>query len=179
MKTGQATRRAVVVYESMFGNTAAVAAAIADGLTESGMSVELAEVSTAPPAGRIDAELLVLGAPTHAFSLSRPGTREDAVRQGAAAAHTEIGLREWLAQARRHPRAAAVPVAAFDTKVTRVRRLPGSAARKMASLARAARLDPPLGVESFYVTDVAGPLDEGELDRAKDWARSLATRVPA
>ena len=41
-------------------------------------------------------DLLVVGAPTHAFSLSRPGTREEAVRQGAPAEHARTGIPEWL-----------------------------------------------------------------------------------
>ena len=71
--------RALVVYESMFGNTEAVARAVADGLAEM-HDVDLREVSQAPTEviGRVD--LIVVGGPTHAFSLSRPATRASAVR---------------------------------------------------------------------------------------------------
>ena len=41
------TMKALVVYESMFGNTEQIARAVADGLAES-IEVQLAEVSQAP-----------------------------------------------------------------------------------------------------------------------------------
>ena len=67
---------ALVVYESMFGNTAAIARAIADGLAAK-LDVQIVEVSKAPTTlGEID--LVVAGGPTHVFGLSRPSTRRSA-----------------------------------------------------------------------------------------------------
>ncbi|BBH69955.1 hypothetical protein ACTI_66400 [Actinoplanes sp. OR16] len=75
--------KALVVYESMFGNTEAVARALAEGLGES-LDVIVADVQDRPAVG--DADVLVAGAPTHAFSLSRPSTRADAAGKGELAA---------------------------------------------------------------------------------------------
>ena len=63
--------RALVVYESMFGNTRELAAAIAEGLAARGAGVELVDAESAPGelADRFD--LLVAGAPTHAFGLPK------------------------------------------------------------------------------------------------------------
>lgn len=161
----------------MFGNTAAVAEMIAQELTSGGWAVDLRQVAAAPRALEPGCDLLVLGAPTHAFSLSRASTRADAVRQGAAPADGGAsGLREWLARVSGTPSARAVAV--FDTRATSVRHLPGSAARKAARLARTAHLGPAAGTESFYVDDVKGPLVEGELERARAWARTLSAQVP-
>src|SRR4051812_30636188 len=115
--------KALVVYESMFGNTETIARAIADGLAGAG-EVTLADVATAPPAAGFD--LLVAGAPTHAFGLSRPSSREQArhsgpVRPGA----TEAGLRESLATS---PPLTGLAAATFDTRVDKP--ITGSAARK-------------------------------------------------
>lgn len=55
--------RALVVYESMFGNTRAVASAIARGL-ETRMAVDLFEVSTAPDRVDDGVDLVVAGDPT-------------------------------------------------------------------------------------------------------------------
>ena len=66
--------RTLVVYESMFGNTAEVAGAVSEGMAHE-MDVDLHEVSDAPAAVTGFVDLIVLGGPTHAFSLSRPGTR--------------------------------------------------------------------------------------------------------
>jgi len=163
--------RVLVVYESMFGNTGAVARAVAKGLSEL-MDVESHEVSKATVNDRFD--LIVAGGPTHAFSLSRPSTREGAIAQGATGGSETIGLREWLGSLPRATQSEAF--AAFDTRVAKVRRLPGSAAAKAAKIAR--RLGyAPAGQESFYVTGTTGPLVHGELERARAWGVQLATQV--
>ena len=163
--------RVLVVYESMFGNTEAIARAVADGLSGR-MDVELHEVAKASVSEGVD--LIVAGGPTHAFSLSRPSTREDAIAQGAARGKESIGVREWLGHL---PRATKVEsFAAFDTRIDKVRRLPGSAAAKAARIAR--RLGyASAGHESFYVSDTAGPLVHGELERARTWGVLLAAQV--
>ena len=164
------TTRALVVYESMFGNTADVAREVAAGLA-SGGSVDLVEVGDAssPPDEAYD--LVVVGGPTHGFSMSRPSTREDARRQGAHGAINR-GVREWmddLATGPHHPR-----LASFDTRVSKVRRLPGSAARRADRIARRLGYRPACPPESFYVADVSGPLVDGERDRARAWGAHLA-----
>jgi flavodoxin len=75
-----------VVYESMFGNTKSVARAVADGLSER-FDVDLRDVSQAPASDIGPVDLIVVGGPTHAFSLSRPATRASALEQGAVARH--------------------------------------------------------------------------------------------
>lgn len=80
---------ALVVYESMFGNTAAVARAVAEGLA-TGFDVVLQEVATAVVDD--DVSLLVVGAPTHVFGMSRPNTRQAAKEQGGNGG--SVGLRE-------------------------------------------------------------------------------------
>lgn len=65
---------AFVIYESMFGNTRKVA----EGLATSA-KVDLREVGAAPATIEGGVDLLVVGGPTHAFSMSRPRTREDAL----------------------------------------------------------------------------------------------------
>ncbi len=171
--------RALVIHESMFGNTSAVADAVAGALHQAGFTVEVVPISSAPPAAELDVDLVLLGAPTHALSLSRASTREDAVRRGAPAERAATGLREWLADARNHPPTSTTAAAVFDTRAAGARPLPGSAARKAARLARAAGFRPVLPTHSSYVEDVSGPLLDGELDRARDWASEIATTVLA
>ena len=167
--------KALVVYESMFGNTRAVAEAVADGLSAT-MQVDLREVTEAPPAVPEDVALIVLGGPTHAFSLSRASTRAEAIKQGATHGSEKVGLREWLAHLERGPHSQMV--ATFDTRSDKVRHLPGSAAKKAARVTRAQGY-PRAEKESFYVADTAGPLDPGELDRAKEWGARLGARAAA
>lgn len=91
--------RALVVYESLFGNTEAVARAVAAGLASPHVSaVDVVEVHDAPASVPAGVDLVVVGGPTHAFGLTRAGTRADAMRRSrtAAPARATIGLREWL-----------------------------------------------------------------------------------
>ena len=64
-------------------------------------------------------------------------------------------------------------VAAFDTRVEKVRRWPGSAAHKAARMLRKDGFDTTT-TESFFVVGVAGPLVSGEVERAHAWGRRLA-----
>ena len=87
--------KALVVYESMFGNTEQIAQAVAAGLGES-VEVQLVEVTDAPTEADSEVALIVAGGPTHAFSMSRENTRADAISKGAPEGEQEFGLREWL-----------------------------------------------------------------------------------
>jgi flavodoxin-like protein len=161
--------RVLVVYESMFGNTRDIAKAVAEGLADAG-TVDLVEVGAAPIPLPDDVDLLVVGAPTHAFGLSRPATRKSAADQAVGeVVSTGIGLREWLDELT--PGTAAV--SAFDTRV-KVALMPGSAARR--ALGRLRKLGFPmlLRSESFYVQGTPGPLKDGEIARARRWGAKLA-----
>lgn len=165
--------KAWVVVESMFGNTEAVGRSVARGLSLEGFEVEVLGVADAPERLPGDLALLVLGAPTHAFSMSRPSTRADAVRQGASAERARTGMRDWLSSC--HPGDHPPPVAAFDTRVSKVRRLPmaaGPAARRLAHAKGFAVLDKPA---YYLVDDVQGPLAAGEEARAAAWGRRTGT----
>src|ERR1700720_4941895 len=112
--------RAVVVYESMYGNTHLIADAIGAGLSTA-FDVRVVPVSTAWPEVIADADLVVVGGPTHVHGMSRASTRKAAVK----AAHKPVsplqveadapgpGLREWFGSLDRYP----VKAAAFDTRM--------------------------------------------------------------
>lgn len=163
--------RAVVVYESLWGNTAAVARAIAEGLGPEASALSTAE---ATPAVVADAALIVAGGPVLAFHLSEDRMREE-VR-----AHPQPGapepdlshpsLRAWLD---------ALPVgeascAAFDTEVR------GPFGKGAPTIARELEakgyvlVAPP---EGFVVKGKYGPLRDGELDRARRWGERLRDLV--
>ena len=166
--------KALVVYESMFGNTEQIARAVAAGLAES-MEVQLVDVADAPIEADPTIELIVAGGPTHAFSMSRTSTRADAVTKGAHEGGTEFGLQEWLDElpAGQHTE----KIATFDTKIESMRHLPGSAAKGAAKAARRHGYEPAAKAESFYVRDLDGPLLDGEIDRALHWGRQLAGSI--
>ncbi|HEY9411310.1 MAG TPA: hypothetical protein VIP77_17155 [Jiangellaceae bacterium] len=168
--------RALVVYESMFGNTQAIAEAIGHRL-EAVMDVDVKEVGAVEAVVPDDVDLLVAGGPTHVLGLSRPRTRQDAADKGEGAVISAgIGVREWLDDLPDMRRE--VAAAAFATRADKPR-LPGSAAR--AANRRLKRhgfrvVTPP---QDFYVTGLTGPLAAGELDHARTWAAGIAVAVPA
>ena len=165
--------RALVVYESMFGNTQAVAEAVADGVS-SHMSVDVVEVSHAGPVVGPDVELLVVGGPTHAFGMSRPKTRSSAADQATdGLVSTGIGLREWLED---FECSSTTVAAAFDTRVDKPR-LPGTASHAAERRLRRRGCTIAARATSFLVDGMTGPLLAGEEDRARRWGESLATTV--
>ena len=164
--------RSLVVYESWFGNTKRVAEEIAAALAQEG-EVELVSVDEGLPPLE-DVDLLVVGAPTHVHGLSGKRSREAALEQGAEG-EPGIGVRDWmeaLPAGARGPRAAA-----FDTRANKPVLLVGSAARGIAR--RLSRRGYELAAEpqSFFVEGTPGPLEEGELERAGDWGRTVANEV--
>jgi hypothetical protein len=162
---------ALVVYETSFGNTEAVARAVAEGLATRA-TVQVVDAATAPES-LAGVDLAVVGGPTHAFGLSRVSTRQDARRRGASRGDVERGLREWLAELDAGPRTTST--AAFDTKVSRPR-LPGSAARRAHRRLRRLGLAALARPRTFRVSGTEGPLRDGELDRAREWGRELAAQ---
>jgi len=160
----------LIVYESMWGNTRTIAEAVAEGI---GPGAQVVHAADAPVPVPDDVDLLVVGGPTHAFSLTRASTRRDAVAKGAPAERTDAGVREWLGRLASSDH---VDVATFDTRVRSVRHLPGSAARAAGKEVRRHHLGRLVGTMSFYVDDMAGPLVPGEVERAREWGEALAPR---
>lgn len=167
--------RALVVYESMFGNTKTIAEAVAGGLSTR-LSVDLVEVGAATGSMTADVGLLVVGGPTHAFGMSRPGTRQSAAQQAGSAPLVSggIGLREWLDDI--HSGGRQVAAAAFDTRVPRV---PGSAANAAHKRLRRLGFQLIARPASFYVVGSPGPLRSGEEDRARRWGEQLGADFTA
>lgn len=169
---------ALVVYESMFGSTRAIAEAVGAGLADADVPARVVEVGElAEEAGEAlpdDVTLLVVGGPTHAFSMSRESTRADAAQEvpGGRVISDRTGVREWIERLRLP---GPLPVATFDTKVARPA-LPGSAARAAAKRLRALGGREVLPPHSFTVHGKADGLVDGQLDVARAWGRELGTR---
>jgi flavodoxin-like protein len=168
--------RVLVVYESMYGNTRAIANQIALGLADGAADVDVLAVASADAERLGGLDLLVLGAPTHVWGLSRPSSRREAVdaavkSDGALTAEAGAsgpGLREWLEEM-----TIPVRVAVFDTRRPVPLGASGSAAKKIARRVkqRGHQLcDSPQG---FLVTR-DNHLVDGELRRAREWGEHLA-----
>ena len=165
--------RALVVYESMWGNSEHVAQAVAEGVAEV-MPVDVTDVAAAP-LDLDEVSLVLVGGPTHGHSMSSPESRREARCLGALHGSICTGLREWLGDL---PDEADRWLATFDTRVSKTRRLPGSAARSAARAGRRHHFHTAAKPRSFYLLDTDGPLLDGELERARQWGREVAASVP-
>lgn len=150
----------LVVYDTAYGNTAAVAAAIREGL---GADASAREVETLKPEDMKGVDLLVVGSPTQG---GRPtGSTMDWVQSlpfvhdsDAAVFDTRLGGDEvaWL------PR---VLMGAIGYAAPRI-------AKTLASKGYSIVGDQ----QGFVVTAKEGPLQDGELARARKWGQELARR---
>jgi hypothetical protein len=162
---------ALVVVESVFGNTRAVAEAIAAGLAER-MTVRTVDVTDAPSAVP-GIDLLVVGGPTHAFGMTRPATRRAAADQSRGAVEADaVGLREWLTTLP----AGTTAVTSFDTRMGRLR-IPGSAAKGAARMLVKRGFRMLARPMTFQVAGTEGPLLDGERARAAAWGAELARQL--
>jgi hypothetical protein len=171
--------RAVVVYESMYGNTHLIADAIGAGLRPA-FDASVVPVSEASPAVLANADLVVVGGPTHAHGMSRAATRKAA----AEAADKPVsplkvepdalgpGLRDWFGSLGQYP----VKAAAFDTRLHGPAALTGRASKGVTRLLRAHGFDVIAEPESFLVTK-QDRLDPQETTRARDWGANLAASI--
>jgi hypothetical protein len=157
---------AVVVYESLWGNTAAIAHAIAAGIGPGARAVSTAEATAEIVAS---ADLIVAGAPVLGFRLPTDGMRAS-VRNDPKAPPADLdhpSMRTWLAGLPRgHGRSAA-----FET---RFRWSPGGAVGTIATSLEEAGYPAVARPAKFVVTGKYGPLRDGEQDRARRWGADLA-----
>ena len=170
--------RALVVYESMYGNTKRIAEAIADGISRH-MTVEAVEVSLAPTAIEPDVDLLVVGGPTHVHGMTTRFTRAQAVKQATRHVVSEdTGVREWLDDIRAIGKSTVAR--AFDTRFKGAAILTGSAANGFARKLRAVGFRVVTPTASFFIATKA-PQDDallaGEIERARAWGSEVATQL--
>jgi len=154
--------KALIVYDSFFGNTEQVAQAMGNTL-EDQVDIEVLKVDTAQPQHVSGVDILIVGSPTRAF---RPSP----------------GINDFLKSL---PRQAldGVKVAAFDTRISMDNvdspiLLPMVKVFGYAAGPIAKRLQREGGVlalsrEGFFVNGTEGPMKEGELERAATWARQI------
>lgn len=160
--------KAVVVYESLWGNTAAVARAIAEGI---GPEAKALTTDEALPEEVADADLIVAGAPVHGFRLSTQGMRERvAVDEADAPMPPDLAhpsLRSWLDGLKPGHGLSA----AFETRIWWS---PGGAVGAISKGLEKAGYRPTAKGEKFVVKGKYGPLRDGELERARHWGEELA-----
>ena len=173
--------RAIVIYESMYGNTHTIADAIGRGLA-TGNEVSVVPVADAPPDLLGEADLVVAGGPTHVHGMtgarSRQAAAEAAHKDGSGLTlepHVQgPGLRDWFGTVGHFHGCGA----AFDTRLDGPAVLTGHASKAIAKLLDRHGLTEIAAAQSFLVTK-DNQLRPGEEDRAEQWGRELAAKLPA
>jgi flavodoxin I len=143
--------KALIVYDSVYGNTEKIARAIAEAITPSG-EVKVLRAGEANPSELESIDLLIVGSPTHG---GRPTP----------------AIQDFL---NRVPSLRGINVAAFDTRsATKFARVFGYAAGRIARNLKGKGGTLMASPEGFFVTGTRGPLKEGELERAAGWAKGI------
>ena len=173
--------RALVVYESMYGNTHAVAVNIAAGLRAT-HEVTLVPVTRATPELMAMADLIVAGCPTHMHRMPTVASRRTAAgaarKQGSGLTldpdADSPGLRAWLEGLS----AGNVLAAAFDTRLSGIPALTGRASRNISRLLKSRGCRPVVPPESFLVSK-QNVLLKGEPERARSWGTLIGEAARA
>jgi menaquinone-dependent protoporphyrinogen IX oxidase len=144
--------KALVVFDTNYGNTKRIADRIARQLGNGTSSVSVNDLTKHSLDG---IDLLLVGSPINAWN---PTKKITAFLNGLNPARMK-GMK----------------AAAFDTRVKFL--LSGNAAKKIARALRnsgAVVIEPPMG---FYVIDNEGPLLEGETEKAEEWASTIKSNI--
>jgi len=155
--------KVLIIYDSVFGNTEQVAQAMGDALG-SQAEVNILRVGDVKREHLTGLDVLIVGSPTRQF-------RPTAAINNFLKRIPKNGLK-------------GVKVAAFDTRFTmsvieesRVLpffvRLFGYAAKPISDRLEKKGGELIISPEGFFVEGVEGPLKEGELERAADWAKQI------
>ncbi|MHB0886754.1 MAG: hypothetical protein ACYC6I_09725 [Bacillota bacterium] len=160
--------KAVVIYESLWGNTAAIARAIAEGIGPGVRALSTSEASGEAMAG---VDLIVAGAPVFGFSLASEKMLQNiGANPGNPPAPPDVShpsLRSWLDRLP-HGRGRS---AAFETRLSWS---PGGATPAIIRGLEGAGFSPIAKAGRFIVKGKYGPLRDGELERARQWGAELA-----
>jgi len=148
--------KALVIYDSVYGNTEKVAKAIGEALGE---GAEVTQADQVDPAKLGSLDILIVGSPTHGGRPTKPissllGKIESSTLQGTT-------------------------VAAFDTRSPkRWVKIFGFAAPRIEGKLKKKGGKPAKEPEGFFVDDTEGPLSEGELERSAGWAKGIPGSLP-
>jgi len=146
--------KALIAYDSVYGNTEKVVRAIADAITPSG-EVKVLRASEMNTSELASMDLLIVGSPVHG---------------GRPTPAVQDFLNKMAPQSLK-----GIKVAVFDTRATsKFAKIFGNAAGRIAGQLTkqgGVLIVPP---EGFFVTGTKGPLKEGELERAANWAKGIS-----
>ncbi len=148
--------KAIVIYDSKFGNTEQIAKAIGGALGAEAKVVKVGEVKVGDLAPYY---FILIGSPTQG---------------GRQTVAIKAFLDNLPAEALKEKR-----LAAFDTRLKNVfTKVFGYAAPRIEAAVKAKGGNSTTQPQGFFVKSTKGPLVEGEMERAAAWAKSVVAGVP-
>ena len=148
--------KALIVYDSVYGNTEKIAKSIGDAITGDVKVLRIGEVN---PGELESIDFLIVGSPTY-------GGRPTPAIKDFLNKVSETAIK-------------GINVAAFDTRLSaRWVRIFGYAAGKIASSLKRKGGNLILSPEGFFVKGSKGPLKEREAERAASWVEGIVKRSP-
>jgi menaquinone-dependent protoporphyrinogen IX oxidase len=155
--------KGIIIYDTTYGNTKEIAETIQSTLKESGIEADLFKVNEVKKLSAKDYSFLILGSPT------KFGTMSFAVKFFLGKLKSE----EWQNK----------PFAAFDTENPEnvekalAENKEWSAAEKIAQKLKEKKMTQLLPVHKALVLGQKGPVEEGEIERTKDYTREFASTL--
>lgn len=140
--------KALVIYDSNFGNTKRIAETIAEKLGEGVRVLQVSDFSKKEIEGN---ELLVVGSPVNGW---RPTEKINKFLEGFSNGQLE-----------------GIKAAAFDTKFKNP--IAGNASKRISKSLKEAGAEIVAKPQSFFVKGSKGPLTDGEMEKAAKWAVSI------
>ncbi len=157
--------KGILLYDTSYGNTKKIAETITQQLMDSGVEADLSHIKDTKNLNENNYDFLVLGAPT------KFGTMSFAVKFFIGKIKTEA----WTGK----------PFAAFDTEnpenIERSQKenKDWSAAEKIARKLKEKNMNQLLPVLKAQVIGQKGPIVDGEIEKAKNFASDLAAKLKA
>ena len=154
--------KALIVYDSFFGNTEQIARAIAGVINGS----KVLRVNEAKLLDMKSVDLLIVGSPTRGF---RASETIQAYIQGISE-NTLKGMKVAAFDTR-------IPASDVGTGLRLLMKMGGYAAPRIANALKKKGANLSLPPEGFFVKGKEGPLKEGELERAASWAKGIIETI--
>ena len=152
--------KSIIIFDTRFGNTGKIATSLEKGLKRTGIETTCKNVGEVDPGTLKDYDLICLGAPTEAFSSSKP-------------------MKEFFTKLNNYDLSGKYGFA-FDTKISS--RLSGSAAKYMENRFNNLKLHPTVQRESAVVSSireggkiVGAKLKDGEEERFEQIGLQVGT----
>ena len=153
-----------IIYDSLFGNTEEIANAIGEAFSHFHNTIVL-KAEKADPTNLEESDMLIIGSPTHGGWFTEP------IKKFIASLPAEV-----LQNIKTATFDTSLPTSNMGFVMNHLAKLFGNAAPRIAKKLNKKGLNV-LDSKIFYVLGKEGPLQDGEIEKARKWADQLNNLV--